>query len=244
MNLITSEGNEPRVSSIDIAENLGNQHDTVVRLIRKYRAGFEALGDFSEKYSGKSTGGRPAEYYLLNQEQVLLLFSFLKNTELAVNFKVKLIKSFADLAKQVQTPALPQDYEQSLVLLLDQVRTNKQLTAEIQQKTKELQVAQPKLICYERTMALGDTLSIDEAAKVLGYRPKQLRMFMRSFGWIQKRYNRGVPYQDKINLGYMTAKLTQYGPSARLTPKGIDAVSSHIGRLKAADECRYNIIFG
>jgi hypothetical protein len=76
---------EARIDSRIIAKELGNQPETVIRLVDEYQRDFEEFGvvrfqtqklrtsDFSDLKSGKSQGkakrGRPERYALLNEDQ-------------------------------------------------------------------------------------------------------------------------------------------------------------------------------
>ena len=87
-------------NSLVIAEGTGNQHKSVVAIIKKYKEDFEACGrlDFSDFKSTKSKG-RPIRVYHLNEEQATLLVTYLDNTDVVRQFKKTLVHQFFVMRK-------------------------------------------------------------------------------------------------------------------------------------------------
>ena len=91
--------NEVFTDSMVIAQGTGNEHESVVALIKKYEMKFRRLGtfEFTDLKSGKR--GRPTRIYLLNEPQATLLITFLDNTEIVVDFKLELVQQFYQMKK-------------------------------------------------------------------------------------------------------------------------------------------------
>ena len=85
--------------SMVIAEGTGNQHESVVAILKKYHEDFEESGrlEFTDFKSGKR--GRPSKVYYLNEEQATLLITYLDNTETVRDFKKKLVHQFFEMRK-------------------------------------------------------------------------------------------------------------------------------------------------
>ena len=116
---------EPRVDSRLIARELGNQHESMIRLIDDYRSDFEEFGvvrfqtqkpqanefpDFkSENSQAKTKRGRPERFALLNEDQAYLLLTYAQNTPEARRLKLNLVKAFARFrdGKQAAADYLP-----------------------------------------------------------------------------------------------------------------------------------------
>jgi len=115
---------EARVDSRLIARDLGNQHDSVVKLVEDYRSDFEEFGivcfqsqpkadDFPDFKSGNSRAktrrGRPERFALLNEDQAYLLLTYSRNTPEARRLKISLVKAFSRFreGKQVAAGYLP-----------------------------------------------------------------------------------------------------------------------------------------
>ena len=84
---------EALAGSFLLAQGLDKRHQDVKELIEKYREDFE---DFSclKQRKLKSTGGRAANEYMLDEDQFMFLGSLLKNTKKVVAFKKAIIMQF------------------------------------------------------------------------------------------------------------------------------------------------------
>ncbi|MCX7111459.1 MAG: Rha family transcriptional regulator [Proteobacteria bacterium] len=103
---------EARVDSRLIARELGNQHESMIRLIDEYQSDFEEFGvvrfQIGKPPKG-SKGGRPERFALLNEDQAYLFLTYAKNTPEARRLKVNLVKAFARFreGRQVAADYLP-----------------------------------------------------------------------------------------------------------------------------------------
>lgn len=68
--LVEVRKNEVFTNSKIIAEGTNNQHHAVRELIKKYKSDIEEFGTLSI-LNEESTGGRPMEVFLLNEEQAI-----------------------------------------------------------------------------------------------------------------------------------------------------------------------------
>lgn len=117
---------EARIDSRIVARELGNQHESVIKLVEDYRTDFEEFGmirfqtekarsgEFSDLKSGnpgrtKAKRGRPERFALLNEDQAYLLLTYARNTPEARRLKVNLVKAFSRYrdGKQVAAEYLP-----------------------------------------------------------------------------------------------------------------------------------------
>ena len=101
MNIIplTRVGEEPRVDSRQLAEQLGNQHKNALALIERYLAKFAEFGVVpfqTEKPLVGTAGGRPERFALLNEDQAFFLLSLSHNTDRVVELKASLIMAFRE----------------------------------------------------------------------------------------------------------------------------------------------------
>ena len=83
----------PYTTSKIISDRTGIEHRKIKSAIRKYKRQIDFFG-LSAPYQAESTGGRPEEIYLLNEEQATFLMTLLKNTEIVVEFKKELVRQF------------------------------------------------------------------------------------------------------------------------------------------------------
>lgn len=76
-----------------IADGTGNQHHAVREIIKKYKSDIEEFGTLSI-LNEESTGGRPMEVFLLNEEQATFVITLLRNSKVVVKFKKELVRQF------------------------------------------------------------------------------------------------------------------------------------------------------
>lgn len=99
--LVYLKSDDVFTDSMVIAQGTGNQHKSVVAILKKYHKDFEESGKlrFSDFKSTNPKGGRPTHIYLLNEEQATLLVTYLDNTEVVREFKKKLVHEFYEMRK-------------------------------------------------------------------------------------------------------------------------------------------------
>lgn len=94
--LVVIHNDVPIVGTFLIAKGLERNHKNLIKTIERCKEDFEDFGDLKSLKS-KSTGGRPAQEYLLNEQQTTLLITFLRNLKTddkVKTFKKKLVKEF------------------------------------------------------------------------------------------------------------------------------------------------------
>lgn len=92
--LVALKGKDAFTDSLIISSGTGVAHRKIKEAIRKYQEVMERFGKLSAPYQAESTGGRPEEYYLLNEEQATFLITLLKNTDVVIEFKARLVSEF------------------------------------------------------------------------------------------------------------------------------------------------------
>lgn len=92
---------EPRTGTFLISQGLERDHVIIRKLIEKYRSDFE---DFShlKRRKLRSTGGRAANEFLLNEDQFMFLGTLLRNSKKVVRFKKEIIKQFKKCRLQLE----------------------------------------------------------------------------------------------------------------------------------------------
>ncbi len=88
--------NEPRVSSLIIAENSNNQHKAIMQLSKKYITELKQFGriEFEMETFQTNGGMQKREIIYLNEQQIYLLFTFMRNNKTIIKFKIALVKEF------------------------------------------------------------------------------------------------------------------------------------------------------
>ena len=98
-NIIEIVDNEPRISHRIIADQ-----KNVAELINKYRDKLELFGAIPFKTevlkAGKGTTKNITHF--LNESQATLLLTFMRNNEVVINFKIRLVQDFFKMRNQLQ----------------------------------------------------------------------------------------------------------------------------------------------
>jgi phage regulator Rha-like protein len=82
-----------------IAAGVGYDHEAVIKLARKYKVDLEEFGLLD--FKSESTGGRPTEYAILNEEQSSLLLTYMRNGPVVRQFKKQLVRDFWTMRRQL-----------------------------------------------------------------------------------------------------------------------------------------------
>ena len=92
--IVKVKNNDIFTDSLIISSGTGIEHRKLKNTIRKYEDRLKKFGILSAPHQAESTGGRPEEFYILNEQQATFLMTLLKNTDIVVDFKMKLVKEF------------------------------------------------------------------------------------------------------------------------------------------------------
>lgn len=168
--IIKLTNGQPVVDSLTIADGAQIEHASVMKLTRKYEDDFNSFGrvGFETRPFETNGGTQKREVALFNENQAMLLFTYLKNTEIARTFKIRLVKAFSDcrdeLAKaKVSAPALP-DYPTAL----RQLASSLEKTAALEHKIAE---DAPKVAFAETVEAPTATCSFERRQRRSAIRP-------------------------------------------------------------------------
>lgn len=114
--LIEVRKNNIFTNSKIIADGTGNKHHAIRELIKKYKSDIEDFGTLLI-LNEESTGGRPMEVYLLNEEQATFVVTLLRNSKVVVN-KKELVRQFYTMRQILM--------EKQSKLWIDTRQTNKE----------------------------------------------------------------------------------------------------------------------
>jgi phage antirepressor YoqD-like protein len=200
MNALTPHGSntEPAtMTSREIAELTGKEHKNVCRDIRnmldaleKDRLSFEHI--FQDAY------GRDQQGFRLDRELTLTLVSGYD-----IPLRHRVVIRLAELEARPAQPLIPQTLPEALRLAAD-------LADQRNIAQAALAIAAPKAEALDRIADAEGTMNPTVAAKALQVQPKKLFDFLREQHWIYRRPggSGNVAYQDKIQAGYLTHKVT------------------------------------
>jgi len=100
--IVLIRGKKIFTDSMVMSNGTGVGHRKIKDVIRTHKNDLEKLGKLSAPYQAESTGGRPEEYYQLNEQQSTFIITLLKNTKRVTAFKLELVRQFYAMHQLLQ----------------------------------------------------------------------------------------------------------------------------------------------
>lgn len=184
------------MSSREIAELVEARHNDVVATIE--RLFNKGLLRSSRKTRRESTGGRPLDVYDLTERDSHLVVAGYSDEH-----RAKVVDRWQELEAQAATPAfaVPTSFSQALMLAAQQAE-------QIEKQQAALAIAAPKAQALDRIAKADGELCITDTAKTIQIAPRKLFAWMQSHGWIFRRGDKWVAYQDRIDSGHLIHRAT------------------------------------
>lgn len=194
-------------TSLAIAEGTDTQHKNVLELVRTYLADLKEFGGvaFETRPFETAGGTQHREIAILNEQQSTLVLTFMRNSEIVVGFKKRLVKAFWEMAKKLSEPKLnPANLSRLQLIELAMQAEQERLVLEAENK-----ILKPKAEITDRIANADGALGLQAAAKALQQQPNKFCDWLRQIGWIYRRpgSSANLGYQDKVHAGYLTHKV-------------------------------------
>jgi len=226
MNELTVSENDfvKKMTSLEIAELVESRHDkvkqSIERLAKREVVELPPMGEV------KNHLGQMVQVYSLDKRSSLIVVA-----QLSPEFTARVVDRWQELESQqlATTRALPQNYKEALLQLVEQVEQNEQLQLTIYEQA-------PKVAALDRISTADGFLCITDTAKFLQLRPKDIFSYMSANGWIYRRAGgkSWIAYQDRIKQGVLSHKITTVQRSdgsektveqVLVTPKGLSVLA-------------------
>ncbi len=196
--LVQEKDGELLVSSLVVAENVSYEHRTVLQLIRQNTEDLEEFGrvTFEMRPFETSGGTQKREVALLNENQSMLIITYLRNNDITKRFKINLIKAFAFMKSKLMEKNLPTPLE-----------TAKMLVQVLEEK--EALLLTNKALEKQNTILMhtNNLYTATEIAKELGFKSANILNKKLNEMDIQYRVNNNwVFYSKYADLGYTSIK--------------------------------------
>ena len=193
------------MSSREIADLCETRHNQVVETIQRLM-GSGVLRD-SRKTPRRvqpEGGGRPMEVYDLTKRDTLVVISGYRD-----DIRARIIDRWMELEAEKQAA---QTFDPATILESPAAMRGLLLTytEKVIALEAEKEAMREDVEAHERLVKADGSLSITEAAKNLGMRPKDLFSWLAQNGWIYRRPNAAawLGYQSKCNAGLLEHKST------------------------------------
>jgi len=96
LSIVTLHQNKPFTNTLIIADGVGLQHASIIKLVRKFKSDFEEFGQLRFEIRPFETKGgiQEREITLLTEDQATYLITMFRNSDIVRKFKVQLVKAF------------------------------------------------------------------------------------------------------------------------------------------------------
>ena len=219
--LVTVADGQPITTTERLAEAIGQQHASVLKLVRKYLADLIAAGGpirFGVRVGVR--GGVPVEYAELTQPHATMLMLLQRSTPQIAAAKVKLVAEFFGAVLPAPppppVPVLPADYSAALRALADLNDTTQRTTLALAAAETRIADQAPAVAAQARLAVADGELCLTDTAKSLGVGPRVLTDRMAEMDWIYRRDGgdgRTGPWrarQGQITAGRLRHRLATY----------------------------------
>lgn len=154
-------------------------------------------------------------------------------------FHLKVIRAYDAMVTQSASIAIPQTLPEALRLAAEAIERNEKLALENKAQAEALAEATPKIRALELISAGKDSLTLTQAAKVLGMKIAELTSLMHTKSWIYRLNGSWVGYDAHIKNGDLAYKEANYTdektglacikPYCHITPKGLVKLAKMLG---------------
>ncbi len=215
MNNIIAINNAVTMSSREIAVLTGKQHRNVKRDVENMLKELKKDVLSFERIYQDSMSRQQTEYHLDRELTEILITGY------SITLRAKVIRRLHELESRQSNPAA-QELSRMDILQLAMQSEEERLRLEQENRALELRIEEeaPRVAFAKHVEISQDSISVAQAAKILGTGQRRLFAFLRQIGWISRR---NEPYQAKIETGYLDVKLgsfqhPEHGLSQSVTP--------------------------
>lgn len=185
------------MSSREIADLVESRHADVVRSIERLMFS-QVISGYAPTAYTHPQNGQTYECYMLNKRD-----SFVVVAQLCPEFTARIVDRWQELEAQVAKPAF-----QIPTTLAGALRLAAEQAEQIERQQTQIAIAAPKVEALDRISKADGELCISDAAKAMQIQPRKLFAWMEQNHWIFRRGNKWVAYQDRIQSGYLTHRVT------------------------------------
>lgn len=212
------------MSSREIADLVEKRHDNVKRTVDTLAE--RGVIEFPQ-IEEIPTATKPTKVYHLGKRDTLVVVA-----QLSPEFTARVVDRWQQLEAQTARPVMLTGPQLMAAALIEADATMKAQAQQIESMREDVEA-------HDRLTKADGSLSITEAAKNLGMRPKELFQWLGGNGWIYKRPGGSawLGYQSKTNSGFLEHKSTtvlradgseKITEQVRVTAKGLSRLSKLI----------------
>ncbi|MBN9529703.1 MAG: phage regulatory protein/antirepressor Ant [Alphaproteobacteria bacterium] len=235
--VVSIAGDRVVANSRDVAEYFGKKHRNVLAAIDAMIAAQPTISPLTFKqgvYRLPETADQEHRCFEMGRDGFTLLAMGFTGSK-ALAFKLKYIEAFNAMEAELRPRQALPDLSDPVVLQ-DLLATQLQRRIDAEKKVAELI---PKAVALDRIAAAKGTLTLRDAAKVLGQKPKAFVATLLRERWIYRQNGSGrlIGYQDKVDRGLVDHRFHIYesegadkaSSQAVITAKGLAVLGEKLG---------------
>lgn len=258
--VFVGDDGEPFTTSLVIAAETGNEHASVMRLVRENADDLNEVGlvrfEIRPRPQGQHGGG-DVHYAELDEPAAALLMTYLRNSPVVKDFKKRLVAGFYAMRQQLATRKTVPYTGPELVAagLIEAVKQIEQRDARIHQLEQKQIADAPKVTYVDTYVTDADLLSFSTVASTNNVTEKWLRELLIAKDWIyvqtdsrwSNKHGKKVTrsrYSEKADKKrYFRRVEVHEAPRFRgsevmhtlkITPQGAEAIARLIAKVTAA----------
>ncbi|MGD6871199.1 phage antirepressor KilAC domain-containing protein [Sutcliffiella horikoshii] len=197
-------------NSRDVALMIGKDHAHLLRDIRSYltvlgKSNF-GLADFFYESFYNDAQGKPRPHFFLTRKGCDMVANKMTG-EKGVLFTATYVTRFEEMEKKLGQPfALPTNYKEALLQLVEQVEKNEHLQLQNAQKEQIINEMQPKATYYDLVLHNKTLVSVSKIAKDFGLSGAALNKHLKNLGIQYKQGDCWLLYAQYQDRGYTQSK--------------------------------------
>ena len=226
MKQIVNAGSKITMTSLEIAELLGNRHDKLTQsLERLVKRGVIEQPPMGEVVNNQSlSGNNKTKVYLFSGEQgkrdsIILI------AQNSPEFTAKIVDRWQELEQKNQTPAIPQNFADALQLAADQAR--------------QLEQQKPAVEFVQKYVEADSLKGFREVCKLLNANERDFRQFLVEQKIVYRLGGAWTAYKPHIEAGRMDTKAATANGKAfnqiMFTAKGVTWIAEKWGELNSVE---------
>lgn len=226
MKQIVNAGSKITMTSLEIAELLGNRHDKLTQsLERLVKRGVIEQPPMGEVVNNQSlSGNNKTKVYLFSGEQgkrdsIILI------AQNSPEFTAKIVDRWQELEQKNQTPAIPQNFADALQLAADQAR--------------QLEQQKPAVEFVQKYVEADSLKGFREVCKLLNANERDFRQFLVEQKIVYRLGGAWTAYKPHIEAGRMDTKAATANGKAfnqiMFTAKGVAWIAEKWGELNSVE---------
>jgi len=220
-NLVFAKNGNFFTTSETIAQGTENEHRAVLQMIEKYQDKLERFGGVAFEMIPFETAGGVQNKRIanLNKPQSMFLMTLLRNNDVVVDFKVRLVEEFEKLAEQVKQAPRELSRKEILTIALEleqEIETVKAVNFEQSRVISKMEttVTEQKDVIYaqddfiDRAFKVKSEMSINKYCKLVNLQPNKFRNLMKISGrFVYDSHSQSyMPSSEMLSRGHMDYK--------------------------------------